>query len=69
MPRGINPNNPSVMLRLSLDRKMNLTNLANKNGCDTISQFVSRIADGQLVVIDKVAAVLLEHIISERNNK
>lgn len=62
MARGVNPDNPSVMLRLTLDRKKRLMDLANRYGCDTISQFVGNIADGKVVIVTEDAAELLEYI-------
>ena len=69
MPRGINPDSPCVRLNLTLERKKMLTRLAEENGCDTISQFIAQIADRRLVVIDKVAAVLVDRIIEDERAK
>jgi hypothetical protein len=67
--KPINPDNPSVMLRLTLERKQRLAALASHYGCDTISQFVSNIADGKISIITEDAKKLLEYIQFTMSNR
>ncbi len=62
MPKQVNPDSNNIRVYLKTGQKEKLQAVAESYGCNTISQFMSLVADGKLQFLSEDAAELLAYI-------
>jgi hypothetical protein len=62
MPKQVNPDSNNAKVYLKEGQKAKLQAVAESYGCNTISQFISNIAEGKLQFLSEDAMEMLAYI-------